>query len=387
MMMEEKRMKYKMSEIFDYYPGNHGLTEEIIYEYSPASQDEKIPIFSGSQNNIVPIGYIGKNAKNKYGESIVYFIGPCLVLTKDGSAGLLTYKAREEGKFTINHHACVLKLKEDYINKINEQWFALQFRKRLYQYVTSKSDNGVFSTKWFDRVYFEIPDYKIQLRYLEKKRMLNDTLKYIDQSLRDLENIIQTKIDLTKYNTQEIELKEIIHFKGGNSGLTEEFIYYNQPTSEDDKIPILSSATIKTNFMGYISRNTKPQGEKLKTFKGPCILVARNGYAGKMTYIPKEEFTTNDHAYVLIPKKNWKDKINLRWFAYQYQELFFNLVTSKSDNATFNKEYAQKQKVKIPDIITVQNKIAEKLLIVDKLIEKLEKLKREIEELLEYEII
>jgi len=375
-----------ISKMFDYFPGNHGLTEEVIYNYSPLYPTEKIPIFSGSENNIIPIGYIRQNAKNNKGEAIVYFVGPCLILTKDGSAGLITYKSDKDGTFTINHHACALKLKEDWKGRIDLQWFAHQFRRRLYRYVTSKSDNGVFSTKWFDRIVFEIPDYSIQMRQLAKKEKLHKMLIVIDEYLDKLKKIMGSKIDKNGLKGKEEEIGKIFTFKGGNSGLTEEFIYYNQPTSDDDKIPILSGATLKANLMGYISRNAKPDGKNLKIFKGPAILVVRKGIAGQMTYINDGEFTTNDDAYVLISKKEWKDKINLRWFVYQYQELFFNLVTSKSDNATFNKKYAQKQKVKIPDI-TAQNTIADKLIIVDKLIEKLKRLKKEAEELMEYEII
>ena len=112
--------------------------------------------------------------------------------------------------------------------------------------------------------------------------------------------------------------------------------------------------------------------------------MARNGYAGTMTHM-EEEFTTNDHAYVLTLKAEWEDKIDLRWFVYQYQELFYNLVTSKSDNATFNKEYAEKQKIKIPDI-KVQKSIVKNLLKIDKTIIELEKNKTLIEDLIECEI-
>lgn len=138
--------------------------------------------------------------------------------------------------------------------------------------------------------------------------------------------------------------------------------------------------------MGFISKNAKVGGSQIKVFKGDSILIARNGYAGTMTYIKDQEFTTNDHAYVLTIKKQWKDKINFRWFAYQYQELFYNLVTSKSDNATFNKEYAERQKIKIPDIL-VQNEIAEKLEKIDILVSKLEQAKTKVDKLLEYEVI
>lgn len=173
-------------------------------------------------------------------------------------------------------------------------------------------------------------------------------------------------------------LGNIINFGGGNSGLTEEFVYNNQPNSLEERVPILSSATLDINLMGYISRFANPSNKKLKIYKGPCVLVARNGYAGTMTYIPKGEFTINDHAYVLTVKKKWCDRVNLRWFAYQYQGLFYNLVTSKSDNATFNKEYAEQQTIALPSR-SFQDKIAEKIKELDDMLNLLEKLKNEIE--------
>ena len=374
-------MKAKISEVFDYFPGTHGLTEEIIYDHQPSSVDESVPIFSGSQNNIIPIAYIRKNAINNKGESVSYFEGPCLILTKDGSAGLITYK--ESGVFTINHHACVLRLKDIWEEKLDVEWFAQQYQSYLYQYVTSKSDNRVFSTKWFDRVQFEIPSYSLQIRQKNKKRMLLQLKSRIETTLNRLGVILeQVIVNLTYVTHENVELSKVLSFKGGNSGLTEDFIYYNQPTNEEESIEILSSATLDVNRMGFISQNAKPNGKNLKIFRGPAILVARNGYAGSMTYIPSGEFTTNDHAYVLTSKKDWKDKINLMWFIHEYQDLFFNLVTSKSDNATFDKGYASRQTVKIPDR-DIQNAFVEKIGYMEYIITKQKEIEKEIDALLE----
>lgn len=60
------------------------------------------------------------------------------------------------------------------------------------------------------------------------------------------------------------DLGNIFYFKGGNSGLTEEFVYNNQPTKDDEKIPILSSATLEINLMGYVAKDAKPKEKKLK---------------------------------------------------------------------------------------------------------------------------
>ena len=180
-------------------------------------------------------------------------------------------------------------------------------------------------------------------------------------------------------------IKTIFNISGGNSDLTEEFIYQNQPTA-DDEIPIYSSATIHDNQMGIISKLAKWDGcRRLKIFTAPCILITRNGFAGEMTCLTSGQFTINDHAYVMTLKRGWKDRVNLRWFASQYQELFKNLVTSKSDNATFSKKYAEKQTIAIPHI-DVQNNIATKLIAIDTLKAKLADIEKDIHNLTEYQI-
>lgn len=379
-------MKVKISDAFDYYPGNHGLTEEIIYQYKPTNKDDRVPIFSGSKDNKIPIGFIQNNVKNLEGKDIKCFDAPCLILTKDGSAGLLTYK--EKGNFTLNHHACVLKVKPEFFNKIDMEWFAYQYQKRLYQYVTSKSDNGVFSTEWFDRVLFEITDYNIQIRQKNKKNKLKTIIYKLGSLVEALEQIRNNNAINLSFGSSYY-IKDIFMFKGGNSGLTAGFIYNNKPNNELENVPILSGATVLTNMMGFVSRNAMPDTKKLKIFNGPAIIVIRNGVnAGQMIYIDKGEFATNDHVYVMSVKNNWKNKVNLRWFSYQYQELFYNLITSKSDNATFNKEYVEKQKVLLPDKnIDYQNNIAETLINIDNLISKLTNKIKKMKDIIEAEIL
>lgn len=378
-------MRAKISEMFDYFPGNHGLTEETIYNYQPSSIDEIIPIFSGSENNLIPIAHITKDAKNNKGEPITYFEGQCLILTKDGSAGLITYK--EKGTFTINHHACVLKLKDIWKDKLDIEWFAQQYQSSLYQYVTSKSDNRVLSTKWFGRTEFYVPSYHAQIRQRDKKKILVQLKNRIETSSKKLKGNLGRPILDSTYETYETaELSKVFSFEGGNSGLTEDFVYYNLPSNKDERIEIFSSATLEMNRMGYISRNAKPNGKKLKIFRGPAIVVARKGYAGWMTYILGGEFTTNDDAYVLATRKDWEDRISLKWFIHEYQHLFFNLVTSKSDNATFNKEYAERQVAKIPDI-NFQRMRTKKIERIESVIAKLTKIEKKINKQLKHPII
>jgi hypothetical protein len=375
-----------ISEMFDYFPGNHGLTEETIYNYQPSSTDESVPIFSGSQDNIVPIAYVRKDARNNKGEPVTCFEGPCLILTKDGSAGLITYK--DQGIFTINHHACVLKVKDSWKFDLDIEWFAHQYQSSLQQYVTSKSDNRVFSTKWFDRVEFKIPCLPVQRRQKNKKKALVNIKNRIEYTLEALKVVLEeAAVELKYEGYQTARLDDVFTLEGGNSGLTEDFIYYNQPSNAEEKLSILSGATLKANLMGYISRNAKPNGRELKIFSAPAILVVRKGLAGRMTYISRGEFTTNDDAYVLAPKQNWKAKVNLLWFVHEYQHLFFNLVTSKSDNATFNKEYALRQVLKVPDDIEFQDRFAKKVQAIECMLEKYKEIERRIDEELRYKLV
>jgi type I restriction-modification system DNA methylase subunit len=188
---------HTISEMFDYLPGNHGLTEEIIYEQQPTSEEDSVPIFSGSQDNETPIGYICRNANNKDGKPISYFEGPCLILTKDGSAGLLTFKEKGQ-EFTINHHACVLKVKEDWTNKVHLRWFAHRYQKTLFQAVTSKSDNRVFSTEWFERLKFDIPLYDEQVRQWRKIEQLIQLKYQLRSASMTIEQLLSSRLKVDK---------------------------------------------------------------------------------------------------------------------------------------------------------------------------------------------
>ena len=357
---------------FEITRGSSGLTEEFIYNYYG-----KIPVISASSDKFFIFGYVDEK---RIKEDIIDF--PVILIVRVGKAGVTQFLNLP--KFVVTENVLVLYPKVEYRNEFNFKWLEYILRPLLTR-------NARGDIKGQRNISAEIIyRLKFNKKSLSYQKEVSELLKKAEKLYNKINNLLQflpnIEVKFEDMKGEYVKLSKIFRFIGGNSGLTEEFIYYNQPINDNDKIPILSGATLKANLMGYVSRNAKPQGKKLKTFKGSCILVARNGYAGKMTYIPKGEFTTNDHAYVLIPKKEWKDKINLRWFVYQYQELFYNLVTSKSDNATFNKKYAQKQKIKIPDI-SVQNIIAEKLFKIDMIIEKLETLKKDINDLMEYEII
>lgn len=143
-----------------------------------------------------------------------------------------------------------------------------------------------------------------------------------------------------------ISVKKIFKSLSGNSDLTEEFIYNNINKSSEEYM-VLSSSTKKETRLGVVPLCKNNKGKNINVFKDePGILVARNGKAGKMTFLKKGNYTINDHAYILSLKddfcKNNKletlsDKILfLKYFVYRYQYSLYEYST-KNDNATWNK--------------------------------------------------
>lgn len=379
---------YPMTELFDYMPGNHGLTEETIYEQQPSSSVERVPIFSGSSDNETPMAWIRTNGKNNEEKPLVYFEGPCLILTKDGSAGLLTYK-KESDVFTINHHACVLRVKEAWQGKLDPEWFAAQYQGLFFGLVTSKSDNRIFSTEWLDRIRVEVPDFEaVQIPQRDKKRVLAALRNGTTQARNQAVVLLSHHLDEEGYIPTFVgNIADIFNVHGGNSGLTEELIYHNQPLTLSDSIVVLSGATQSANKMGRIARDTVlPSGKKLRTMSQEGILLTRNGfYAGTMTYVSGIEFATNDHAYVLTPKPNWAKRINLQWFTFQYAAPVRGCVSSRSDNATFNKGWLAKLPIRIPNK-SVQDALVRKIVALRQVVQKLDGLDAELARLLQLPI-
>src|SRR5664280_285884 len=130
-----------VADVFECHPGNHGLTERAIRDQPALTHGQGVPVLSGSSDNERPGAWIRPGATTIYHKPVVYYEGPCLVLTKDGSAGLLTYQS--VGLFTLNHHACVLSLRPKWCERVDLQWFAWHYRDYFVRWSTSQSDNRV----------------------------------------------------------------------------------------------------------------------------------------------------------------------------------------------------------------------------------------------------
>ena len=248
-----------------------------------------------------------------------------------------------------------------------------------------KGGNIPITTITNDDYYTLLPEYYIrpyEPSYLDKNELisgLTETQQIFDNiNIKGiLNNVNNLNLSYTKYQAKEVPISSVVAYMSGNANLTEEFIYQAMQ-HEGKRYNVLSSATEDNNSMGQIPMcqiNNKP----LKVFEGKeGLLVARNGKAGTTRYLPKGQYTINDHAYILYIRDDSPYQIDLRWLAIQYKSDFLSFV-SNADNGTWNMTGFFKQvKIDIPEIeeqrkiINIYNEMADVYQTSTKLKESLE---------------
>ena len=80
-----------------------------------------------------------------------------------------------------------------------------------------------------------------------------------------------------RYRMLRGKVKKFFKIDGGNSGLTEEFIYHNQPKEIDNGIKVYSGATQLNNMLKKIDKNAKINKKNIKLFYHEGILISRKG--------------------------------------------------------------------------------------------------------------
>ena len=121
------------------------------------------------------------------------------------------------------------------------------------------------------------------------------------------------------YN-QDYKIHEVFEVESGKR-ITEREVYQNL-----GKIPVVTSKSLGEGITWYEDETwLKKKG---KIFTGELLTWTKEGYAGKLFY-RNQKFFPIDVCGVLIPKKEFKDKLNLKWFLYCQQNIFYQNVYSK----------------------------------------------------------
>lgn len=144
----------------------------------------------------------------------------------------------------------------------------------------------------------------------------------------------------------------LFDFLDNNGGLTEEFLYQHQPTTSD---PLPVYATNKRPI-GRLDHEVASAAE-LTILQGPALIVARKGYAGRIFVVTDARFIVQEDAYAILPKVEYRERINLAWFAAHYTEEFQSLRTSEDGIGDFPRTLLKSRPVNIPSV-EVQERLA-----------------------------
>jgi hypothetical protein len=79
----------------------------------------------------------------------------------------------------------------------------------------------------------------------------------------------------------------------------------------------------------------------------PCITYPSKANSGE-AYVQDKVFDANNTA-VLIPKPEWRNKLNLHWVAFKLCNVFLDIATSKEGVSYLNKELVEEVDLEVPD--------------------------------------
>lgn len=147
-------------------------------------------------------------------------------------------------------------------------------------------------------------------------------------------------IDLFEYGefqARDVAASALFEVMGGNSGLTEEYLYSLLLYEGERKFRLLTgSVDIANSTYIYECPDPKNSDRLIRTYSGEALHVVRKGKAGHVTWLEPGNYTINDDAYLVIEKSDHGYELSLEWVALTQQALFEEHA-SNSDNGTWNK--------------------------------------------------
>lgn len=181
-------------DIFESVSGNSGLTEEYIYSNIDIKDNSKrYKVLSSSTIDRTSLGEVKKGVMFNGKEMKTFEGEEGLLVIRNGDAGRIIFL--EKGFYTLNDHAYILYLNEDYKSKVNLKWVMYQYQKLFLEF-SSNSDNGTWNKTNF------MKQAKITLISPEKQ-------EEIIKSYEDLENL-EKGVLLIKNKITKLFGKELV---------------------------------------------------------------------------------------------------------------------------------------------------------------------------------
>ncbi len=142
--------------------------------------------------------------------------------------------------------------------------------------------------------------------------------------------------DYESYQVRNIAVSDVFDIKGGNAGLTEEYLYSVLLHDGDRRYRLLTgSIDARSSILVPLLPHPRDSDKPISVVSGEGIHIVRKGRAGHINYLPNGHYTMTDDAYILTKKPTGYD-ISLEWVA-KTQAHIFREFASNSDNGTWNK--------------------------------------------------
>ena len=143
--------------------------------------------------------------------------------------------------------------------------------------------------------------------------------------------------EYTEYQAKDVPVSELFEILGGNSGLTEEYLYSLLFHEGDKRYRLLTgSVDLSTTILVHHCQDPRNADRKIKIVSDEGIHIVRKGKAGHVNYLPSGDYTMTDDAYILTKKGRGNYQVSLEWVAKTQKEMFKEYA-SNSDNGTWNK--------------------------------------------------
>ena len=115
-----------------------------------------------------------------------------------------------------------------------------------------------------------------------------------------------------QFQAMDVPVSELFEISGGNSGLTEEYLYSLLFHEGDRRYRLLTgSANLNSTVMIHRCQDPKNSDRKIRVVSGEGIHIVRKGKAGHINYLSQGDYTMTDDAYVLTKKKKEVYQVSL----------------------------------------------------------------------------
>lgn len=172
-----------ITQLFDLKKGNAKYTKKYMHNHK-----QEYPVYSSQTSNS---GKIGSIDTYDYDEE-------CFTWTTDGTyVGTVFYR---NGKFSITTHCGILRLKEEYKDRLDYEYLNFILNQTLPIYKLGEGSNKRLGIERMNEIFIEIPINKKDEFDVNKQKEIAEKYRKIEQIKKklkeDYERIINTKVQI-----------------------------------------------------------------------------------------------------------------------------------------------------------------------------------------------